>query len=400
VEPWEFQNPSWYHRKGRVTVWENKTGAGKIYPECKQPWEGGQGDLCRYVREQEMLGDFPGGLKDLATEIPAVRVALVRAFQHWIEVGDFDGFRIDTLKHVEHGFWKVFCPAIRKHAAGLGKQRFLMFGEAFSGYDELLGSYTAEHEVDSVFYFSQMYRIRDVFIRGKPTTLLAQLHEDRLRYYSATPQPGGAGVAPRDLVVNFLDNHDVARFLSEGTTETLRTALVYLTTTVGLPSIYYGTEQELSGGNDPGNREVMWRGNPGRGYRPFDTRNPTFVHLRNLLALRRAHAPLRRGDFEVRWSTGAAGGSKAADAGIFAYDRKLEDQTVLVVINTSRCGGPGELSRTRDAQGNLLASRFEAGTTLENVLPDADEHDSFTVGVGGAVEITVPCQGAKILVPR
>ena len=30
-------------------------------------------------------------------------------------------------------------------------------------------------------------------------------------------------------------------------------------TTVGIPIVYYGTEQYFAGGNDPQNREILWR---------------------------------------------------------------------------------------------------------------------------------------------
>ena len=46
-------------------------------------------------------GDFPGGLKDLDTENPDVKEALIASFEYWIEVADFDGFRIDTVKHID-----------------------------------------------------------------------------------------------------------------------------------------------------------------------------------------------------------------------------------------------------------------------------------------------------------
>ena len=68
------------------------------------------------MREQETKGDFPGGLKDLDTDNPDVKEALIRAFEYWIEVADFDGFRIDTVKHIDRpeidrnvrGFWGDF----------------------------------------------------------------------------------------------------------------------------------------------------------------------------------------------------------------------------------------------------------------------------------------------------
>ena len=86
-DPPDFQNPAWYHRRGRVWDWED--------------------DL------QVELGDFPGGLKDIATERDDVRAMMAAVFAYWIDVGDFDGFRIDTIKHVEHGFWLDFAARIR-----------------------------------------------------------------------------------------------------------------------------------------------------------------------------------------------------------------------------------------------------------------------------------------------
>jgi len=30
-------------------------------------------------------------------------------------------------------------------------------------------------------------------------------------------------------------------------------------TSIGIPIVYYGTEQYFAGGNDPNNREILWR---------------------------------------------------------------------------------------------------------------------------------------------
>ena len=93
-----------------------------------------------------------------------MRATLVDSYAKWVESVDFDGFRIDTIKHVEKGFWDVFTPAIRKRLGAQGKNDFFMFGEAFDGDDVLLGSYTVPGQLDSVFYFSQHYQVyRDVF---------------------------------------------------------------------------------------------------------------------------------------------------------------------------------------------------------------------------------------------
>ncbi|MCA9670563.1 MAG: alpha-amylase [Myxococcales bacterium] len=396
VQPEFFQNPAWYHRRGRITVWENKPPLGGEF--CPTAPENNT-ELCPYLREQETKGDFPGGLKDLATERDDVRQALIGVFKYWIEVGDFDGFRIDTLKHVEHGFWEQFGPAMRAHAVGLGKKTFFMFGEAFSGADSLLASYTDREQVDSVFYFSQKYRVFDnVFKHGGPTREIERLHQDRVRLYHDRPHQSGIGVAPRDALVNFIDNHDVERFLNntgDDGVQRLGVALTYLLTTVGIPCIYYGTEQQFDGGNDPSNREDMWLGNRKRGLSPYDTTNDTFMRISGLTKLRKEHAALRRGSFEIRWSTDHTGTED--DAGIFAFERQHEGDHVLVAVNAHQCDDK-KSSRTRDG-ANLMKTGFAAGTKLTDMMPDG-AGGTFTVGQDGTLDVDVPCLGARILVKQ
>lgn len=44
---------------------------------------------------------------------------------------DIDGFRVDTPMQVPLNFYKTWCPAMREHAASVGKHRFGIFGEFF-----------------------------------------------------------------------------------------------------------------------------------------------------------------------------------------------------------------------------------------------------------------------------
>lgn len=59
----------------------------------------------------------------------------------------------------------------------------------------------------------------------------------------------------------FVDNHDNARFLHNhsGKKAQLRNATVFSLTGLGIPFVYYGTEQYYGGGNDPQNRESLWQ---------------------------------------------------------------------------------------------------------------------------------------------
>ncbi len=357
----------------------------------------GFGRILNYDDEtQRTLGDFPGGLKDVATELPDVRAALVDAYARWVEEVDLDGFRIDTVKHVEYDFWREFGRGIRERLRRQNKERFLMFGEAFDGNDELLGSYTQEGMLDSVFYFSQHYQVfRDVFMRAHDETAqtgtdrIVDLWSKRRVNYRNEPQPDGIGVAPSRALVNFMDNHDVARFLYEakGDVPALRNALVLLMTEEGIPCLYYGTELDFAGGNDPANREVLW--NQG-----FGTSGETFRHFAKLARTRATYEALRRGDTNIVWSTAHVGSEE--DAGIFAFERTGGDAGeayALVVLNTN---GRKD-SATAEGARRMTLSGAGIGATLVDVLDP--NRATFTVDAKGELRVSVPKQGARILIP-
>jgi glycosidase len=66
---------------------------------------------------QVELGEL-SGLDDFRTESDYVRTRMIEIYEYWIKEAGFDGFRIDTVKHVEMGFWQKWCPAVRACAAG------------------------------------------------------------------------------------------------------------------------------------------------------------------------------------------------------------------------------------------------------------------------------------------
>ncbi len=356
----------------------------------------GRGRTLDYSDEQQRLfGDFPGGLKDVATENPAVRAELIDSYTRWAERTDLDGFRIDTVKHVEHPFWVEFATKVRQRLKAQGKDRFLMFGEAFDGDDKLLGSYTQEGMLDSVFYFSQHYQVfRDVFQMAhteneqRGTDQIAQLWGLRRVNYRNDPQPDGIGVAPSKALVNFMDNHDVARFLYFGGNDkdALRNALTFLMTEEGIPCLYYGTELDFAGGNDPANREVLWTTG-------FPTSGETFRHFSKLARLRRTYDALKFGDTNVVYST--AHTKDESDAGMFAFERTGGDagnNYALIVLNTNA----RKDSETGDGATVMRLSR--ASLALVDVL--GIEGTTVQVPANGELRIKVPAQRAMILVPQ
>jgi glycosidase len=356
----------------------------------------GFGHILDFSDETQVtLGDFTGGLKDVATELPPVRAYMIDAYASWVEQFDFDGFRIDTVKHVEHGFWQAFTTGVRARLGPEGKQNFFMFGEALDGDDQLVGSYTVPGELDSMVYFPQHYQVFvNVFAlahdqtQQQGTNQIAALWASRPTDYGTTPQNASIGLAPTQALVNFIDNHDVERFLFDalGDTAALRNALTLLLTEDGVPCIYYGTEQEFDGGNDPANREVLWTTN-------FAESGATWQHIADLAKIRKAYIALRRGDLNVVYST--ANINQETDAGIFAFERGGGDAPgayALVVLNTNAL----KSSTTGDV--NAMSVTVAPNTVLVDVLDPAQT--TYTVGSDGTLRMQVLAQSASILIPQ
>jgi alpha-amylase len=386
--PEVFQDPDVYNKKGRTYNFDDP--------------------------DQLVHGDFPGGLKDVNTTRCDVKQAMVDSYTRWVELTDLDGFRIDTVKHVEPEFWRYFTQKVRQRLDRQGKKNFLMFGEAFDGKDDLIGSFTkntlpppeqldAENacvsdgvpiggdQLDSVFYFSQYFTaIRQVLIDAQDTQRIADLWAQRPMNFGTEAAKNGIGLSPQKTLVNFLDNHDVGRFLyfsgagAKGQAQ-LRNAQLLVMTEDGIPCIYYGTEQGFTGGNDPANREDMWLTN-------FDETGSHFVYTQKLIALRKKYSALRRGDQKVVWATGHTGDE--GDAGIFAFERGGGDAPnayALIVLNTN----PNHDSATKDG-GNTMKVSAPPGTELVEVLNGGP---SVTVGGGGEVDITLPAISGALYVP-
>lgn len=393
-----------YHGMGRIIDYDICDGSRPCNPD----------EPLSNLTNQNIYGDFPGGLKDLRTEDPAVRAQLIESYARWAELVDLDGFRIDTVKHVEMEFWEVFPREVRKRLAAKNKRNFMMFGEAWSGNDQFLQAYTKENRLDSVFYFPQHYSVfQTVFVpahtydptkppgedtRQAGTNNIESTWARRDSMYGKTPQPDGIGVPPYKALINFLDNHDVARFLydAEGDQAALRNAITLQFTEMGIPCIYYGTEQNFNGGNDPANREVLW-------YSKFDMTNDTFRHYAKIARLRRHYLALRRGDSHVVYSTGNV--RAEPDTGMFAFERTGGDagnQYALVVMNTNARNKSTALLGNQpllDDKGQPVDTKKLAlapGTQLVDILGDRTVPP---VGADGTLPVELEPQSAAIFVP-
>jgi glycosidase len=166
----------------------------------------------------------------------------------------------------------------------------------------------------------------------------------------------------------------------------LHNALLFLLTAPGMPCIYYGTEQQFAGGNDPANREDLWKSG-------YDTSNETFQWIKRVSKIRRSYPALTRGDTAVVWASDRTGGED--DAGIFAFERTggdAGDAYALVVFNAHQ-----NKSSSTQFMGNLMTVNAPQGVLVDVLSP---EGTTYPVGADKKIAVSVPKQGGVILVPQ
>lgn len=378
-------NSSWnttFNSNGYAPRWRT----GQAYPPPFNQLTNfhNNGIINNYTDPEQMLGEV-SGLDDLRTETPYVRTNLVAIYKHWMDVADFDGFRLDTVKHVDIGAWQYFNMQIRNHANAIGKTNFFQFGEIFDGSDDKVGYYTGtkaggSFAMDSVLDYPLFYRANSVFAVGTGNTKQLEDH------YNIIPSKYDA--AAKDRLITFLDNHDGARFMSAANNDTnkLQLALSWLYTSLGIPCLYYGTEQHFNGSNDPNNREDMFAGRFGGGPAAlgdnFNMTQSGFLHIARLNNLRRLYPSLRRGAHLNR-------ANNSGGPGIFAYARRLGGEEVFVVFNSAAS------SQTLPARPSF----YSQGTVLVNLM-NTNEKVVVTAGSDGFPSMSIASRQLKAFLPE
>ena len=318
----------------------------------------------RQGRGGEAGGDF-ASLKELATGLSVtdteagfhypVRNILIRAYQYIIAKYDVDGFRIDTLKYIEPDFAQVFGNAMREFALSIGKKNFFTFGEVYDNEEQIarfIGRQAGQEGdlmgVDASLDFPLFFTLPKVAKGQIPPSAVIGMYEHRKRVEKNIISSHGE--ASR-FFVTFVDNHDQReRFFYRAPDEPLKYAdqltlgVGCLFTLLGIPCLYYGTEQGLhgSGPEDSAVREALWGKEPDA----FDGTHPFFQAISNLAAVRKNQPALRYGRQYFRPISGNGGqfGISTFQEGVLAFSRILNNQEVVIVANTStREGWSGEV---------------------------------------------------------
>ena len=371
LEPSELhlKNPEWLND---VTLYHNR------------------GDST-FKGESSLFGDF-AQLDDLFTENPRVVKGFIEIYSRWMEEYGFDGYRIDTIKHVNLEFWQAFLPAIRAKALELGRPDFFQFGEVAQGDNiPLISLFTTSGTLDASLDFG-VYDTSKVFFAedGLASNLYDLFNKDAwyLDHDSCAQNE-----------TTFVSNHDggrLAYFISHNNPKLQRSTIyslnllgyVLLFTIRGQPIVYYGDEQGMIGlGDDQGAREDMFASlSPAYQKLPllgtertgkddkFDTKHPLYKTIQVLANLRKTSPGLKDGAMILRPNS---------TEHLFAFSRidRSEQIEYLVAINNSRTKDEIATLQTSQEEGEIFDPIFTTHGENQNI------QNSLTVDSKNSVKV-------------
>lgn len=395
IWPADFQDPATFTQKGRINNWDYD-------PEFLD------GDFS-------VLKDLHHGTRSIVNGVDQIDNYLVsptlkflsQVYKYWIAFADLDGFRIDTVKHMDPGATRYFAAVIHEFAEAIGKDNFYAIAEITGGRDR---AYTTLEEtgVDAALGIDDVQDKMEYLAKGyrNPTDYF-----DLFRNSLVVQKD--SHVWFRDKVVTMFNDHDMirqgsdkARFCAKDQGDKLLIAALGLNfCSMGIPCIYYGTEQTFDGqgsgdGSDRYIRESMFGGAFGA-FRTanrhfFNEQHPAYVELSKILKLRANEPTLRRGRQYLR-QISADGvnfgypsmiGSQIRS--VVPWSRLFNDQEVLLAINTDPTNASSAWVTIDDSlhqAGDQLTCIYSTNAT------QISQNTAISPKNGKAVNITVPPGG-------
>ncbi len=387
-------------------VWADAKPDGSP-PSNWQSWMGGPTWTWEPRRQQYYLHNFLPQMPDLNLHHPQVREALLEVGRFWLDKG-VDGFRLDTANYYCHDPRFTDNPpqpahlrgdmpaAMQVHLHNVCQPQTLGFLEQVRSLLDSYAGRTSVAEIGSVDNLARMIE----YTQGRQ-----RLHT-AYSFVLLGSQPSPAGWA--DLMRPWeqgegaaawpawaLSNHDVPRVATrwaQGDPQRTQQLLVLLAALRGTVFLYQGEElglpqAELAAadmrdpcawtrwppgqGRDGCRTPMPWRAHAEHaGFssaRPWLPLSPphaalavdaqeqdgsSSLHLtRRALALRQAHAVLRRGSFEVQH----------ADAQALVVLRRLEGRTALLALNFSAETWQGPLPEVFPGTDDLALGQVQVG---------------------------------------
>ena len=332
VWPVEFQDPAAFTRKGHITNFD-------FDPEFRE------GDFFD-------LKDVHHGTGAVDAYQPSrALMQQVQVYKYWMAFADLDGYRIDTVKHMDPGAARLFGSAMHEFAARIGKDNFYLIAEITGGRSFAFDTLGITG-LDAALGIDEIPDKLELLVKGRrsPAEYFGLFRNSELIGQ-------GSHTWFRNKVVTFFNDHDQvsrgqnkARFCADpAAAKGVLAALALNVMTLGIPCIYYGTEQSFDGhgsgdGADRFIREAMFGDEFGsfasRQRHFFNEDRIVFREIAKIVQLRQSDRIYTRGRQFLRPISGdgvnfglpAMMGDQLLS--VVPWSRLLDDQEVVLAINT------------------------------------------------------------------
>ena len=301
--------------------------------------------------------NFSGDMPELNFDNEQVRQAALDVAKYYLDLG-VDGFRFDAVKYIYYGdtarsvaFWEWYVEELRKIDPDI-----YCVGECWSGETEILEYYSAMN----CFNFAMSQAEGKVASAAKGGSIL------NYTSYIDSFQDKILSKNPEGMAMSFLSNHDMDRIAGAFAIENyMRMAANLYLLSPGSPTIYYGEEIGIRGSRggentDANRRLAMLWGDDDLVRDPVGTtydqnkqikttvadqladENSLYHHYCKLLAIRRRHPEIARGDY-----TSISCGEKQFGGFLVEY----EGVKLGIFHNTSNEEISYDLSACKDLEG-------------------------------------------------
>jgi alpha-amylase len=332
---------------------------------------------------------FWSGMPDLNYTTQAVKDTMFSNAQFWLQSMGADGFRLDAAPYIiENGdslmntsatikFWEDF----RAYYKSLNPNAYAI-GEAWET-TSLAQEYVNNNGIDNCFEFDLASAIINTVNTGNTSGLTSKINQVITSY-------------PFLQYGTFLADHDVNRVMDQlgDNVSKAKLAFNFVMTFPGVPYIYYGEEIGMTGsGADQNKRTPMqWTNGSQAGFTtgtPWETVNSNYAsvnvqseqydsnslwnHYRNLIAIRKNQAALRRGTYQALTTSTSS---------VFSFLRQYNTENIIVISNTSSSALSNvqiSLSNGGIAQGTYKMIELQGGDSLSVTVDNTGSFSNLTI---------------------
>jgi len=339
---------------------------------CTDP-HAAKSDLSRLLKSW-----FADDMPDLNLQNPLLFDYLRQVYVFWIEYANIDGMRVDTYPYNELQTAAAFIQSIRDEYPNMN-----IVGECWMKTPAEIAYFQSGNNNKDEFD-SHMTSVMDFVLKNVFELSFNEKEgwgTGMIRFYEHFAQD--FVYADTNLIMNFLDNHDICRYSTVVNRDVLKfkMALAILLTVRGFPQIYYGTEIMLKEGDSNNSYENHRLDFPGgwaadklnkfteKGRTKEE--NEIFNYLKIMLKYRKVNPVLHNGKMK----------QFIPENGFYVYFRFNEKKILMIIANNN------------ENSDQLSLERFDEMLNMKTVGVNIITSDKYLL----STPILVPAKSVLIL---